>query len=197
MDSMSNDGTHVASSGCKRGCAMRLVAIGVGISALSGCGEVAVPFSVTMDFAVDGMSDIPEAEMEQIEQEMSGEWATEVTDLEEARGELPETAEINRIDVESLTIGSPKIGPIGQWIERCSLYASVDSEFSSDDLVIGSFSYLGETQEEVVMGIDDDIDALFEGDSIALIVQATLREIPAQPITLPVAVDGIGYVDPF
>lgn len=176
---------------------MRRALIVAIVSALPGCGEVAVPFTVSMDLAVDGPADIPEgADTGQIE-DRTAEWGTGITDLEAARGDLPATAQLDRIDAVELTIGSPARGPIGTWVERCSLYASVDDTLSDDDLTIGAFSYLGDTQDEVSIGLNDDVDVLFAGDTVALFVQATLREAPTEPLSFPISIDGIGYIRPF
>lgn len=168
--------------------------LAVGLLTLgSGCGEIAsYPFSFDMSLSVDEIApgDVP------VEGEFETTYASEVADFAAMREELPDgAAGMTRIDLLEMTIESPDLGPIGTWMSVLSVYASVDDVLSANDVFVGEAELTPE-RSQVTFPLGDDVDALTEGDGMAMILQVTMRSLPDQPFSIPVAADGEALVDP-
>ena len=152
----------------------------------SACAQVSVPIEESFSVV------LPEFDTEELDAYPEG-WefmeSTPVYDTEELLGDLPEEIQyVTDIRLLEITLNSPKIGNLGEWLSDITLYISTDDQLSDDDHQVVYLPDLPPDQAQFVVPITDGttLQRFIDTGSIAIITTGTLIDVPTEEMTIPI-----------
>jgi hypothetical protein len=173
--------------------ALALMAAG----ALSACYEATFPIYESFEVVV------PVFDLAELQENPDG-WdfveSSPIQDTEKLMSQLPEQAgSFADIQLLHITLTSPEMGNLGEWLTNISLYVSTDDQLSDDDDLIVHLPELPPNQVQFVIDFPEGttLQKYVDAGTLAIITTGTLIALPDEEITIPIDVSAEGILGAF